>query len=118
MTPEEVVRQFIAAHKRLDTEAIIDAFTPDGVWHNMPYQPANGREEIRKIVNEFFARTKAADLELLHVAVNGNIVLVERMDHIDYDGREVNAPCMGAFEIEGDKIKAWRDYFDTASHSS
>jgi len=118
MTPEEVVRSFIAAHKRLDVDAIVDAFTPDGVWHNMPYQPANGRDEIRKIAEDFFSRTAAADLQLINVAVNGNVVLVERIDHIDYAGREIHAPCMGAFEIEGDKIKAWRDYFDSAGHSS
>ena len=23
----------------------------------------------------------------------------------------------GVFEVEGGRIKAWRDYFDTASHS-
>src|SRR5690242_4751810 len=107
MTPEEVVRSFVDAHRRLDVDAIVDSFTPDGVWHNMPYEPANGRDAIRKITEDFFSRTTEANLEILNLAVNGDVVLVERIDHIRYDGREVNAPCMATFEIAGDKIRAW-----------
>jgi limonene-1,2-epoxide hydrolase len=40
----------------------------------------------------------------------------ERVDrfHMKADGRWVEAPVMGVFELEGGKIKAWRDYFDLA----
>jgi limonene-1,2-epoxide hydrolase len=38
--------------------------------------------------------------------------MVERVDHFVYDGNKISARCMGAFEVAGDKITAWRDYFD------
>ena len=114
MTPEEVVRSFFDAHKRLDVEGIIGFFTEDAVWQNMPaqYQPAVGREAVADLVRMFFAKTEAAELEILNIAVNGNLVFTERVDHCIYDGTKIDAPVAGVFEIEGDKIKAWREYFD------
>lgn len=38
--------------------------------------------------------------------------MVERVDRFIYDGKNVSARCMGAFEVAGEKIIAWRDYFD------
>jgi hypothetical protein len=35
----------------------------------------------------------------------------ERVDHLTVDGTRIHARIMGAFEIEGDKIRAWRDHF-------
>ena len=31
------------------------------------------------------------------------------------DGRTINLPCRGVFEMEHGKIKVWRDYFDLAT---
>jgi limonene-1,2-epoxide hydrolase len=39
-------------------------------------------------------------------------VLTERVDHTHFQGQLFHARVMGAFEIDGDKIKAWRKYFD------
>lgn len=47
-----------------------------------------------------------------YVAVNGNVVLTERIDEMVYDGNKISARCMGAFEVRDDEITAWRDYFD------
>ncbi len=47
---------------------------------------------------------ESAELELLNIAVNGNVVLTERVDHFIYDGNKVAARCMGAFDVSGDKI--------------
>lgn len=114
MTPEEVVRSFFDAHKRLDVEGIIGFFTEDAVWHNMPaqYEPAVGREAVAELVTDFFSRTTAAELEIINIAVNGNLVFTERVDHCVYGGTKLDAPVVGVLEIEGDKIKAWREYFD------
>jgi limonene-1,2-epoxide hydrolase len=71
-----------------------------------------GRAEIREAVEGYVQRMDSAELEVLNVAVNGNLVMVERVDHFVYDGNKISARCMGAFEVAGDKITAWRDYFD------
>ncbi|WP_431191850.1 limonene-1,2-epoxide hydrolase family protein [Pseudomonas syringae] len=48
------------------------------------------------------------------IAANGNKVLTERLDRFERaDGSEIGAPTvMGILELDGDKIVAWRDYFD------
>jgi len=46
------------------------------------------------------------------LAVAGNVVLTERLDHFKWDGEMIHARVMGAFEVVGDKITAWRDFFD------
>jgi limonene-1,2-epoxide hydrolase len=51
-------------------------------------------------------------LEILNIASAGDVVLTERTDHVNFDGQMVHARVMGAFEVSGDKIRAWRDYFD------
>ena len=52
----------------------------------------------------------------LAVAEIGNKVLTERIDHVlDKDGNAImSIRVMGIFELDGSKITAWRDYFDTA----
>ncbi len=57
-------------------------------------------------------RHRLYQMRLLNIAVNGNIVLTERIDDMVYDGNKISARCMGAFEVKDDKITAWRDYFD------
>jgi limonene-1,2-epoxide hydrolase len=46
------------------------------------------------------------------------LFLTERVDHFVYDGKTIDARVMGAFEVSGDKITAWRDYFDVPSGAS
>ena len=58
------------------------------------------------------ARRRSFDAEIVNVAVAGNVVLTERVDHTEFQGAQYHARVMGAFEIGGDKITAWRDYFD------
>lgn len=42
-------------------------------------------------------------------------MLTERVDHFVFDGKTIDARVMGAFEVAGEKIIAWRDYFDTSA---
>jgi limonene-1,2-epoxide hydrolase len=51
------------------------------------------------------------DVEFVNLAVAGNVVSTERVDRMIHNGKPVEAPGMGAFEVSGDKITAWRDYF-------
>ncbi|MEM9879804.1 MAG: limonene-1,2-epoxide hydrolase family protein, partial [Pseudomonadota bacterium] len=55
----------------------------------------------------------------LHIAENGNVVMTERIDRFALaSGAHIELPVMGIFEVEGDKITAWRDYFDLAQFSA
>ena len=59
----------------------------------------------------------AVHFDMLAIAADGNRVLTERLDRfVRADGSEIAAlKVMGIFEVEGDCIVAWRDYFDLNS---
>ena len=112
MTPEEVVRAELAAWHRLDLDEILSYFAPAAVWENVPIGAVSGRDEIRREAERWLGQTGSFDAEIVNVAVAGNVVLTERVDHTEFQGAQYHARVMGAFEIDGDKITAWRDYFD------
>jgi limonene-1,2-epoxide hydrolase len=112
MKPEEVVRAELAAWDHLDVDEIMSHFAADAVWDNVPIRAVSGHDEIRKEVEGFLGSMTSFDAEILNLAVDGNIVLTERVDHMHFGGQLLHARVMGAFEVDGDKVKAWRDYFD------
>jgi limonene-1,2-epoxide hydrolase len=38
--------------------------------------------------------------------------MTERVDVFTYPDKSIELPVAGVFEVRGDKIAAWRDYFD------
>jgi limonene-1,2-epoxide hydrolase len=118
MNPEEVVRAELDAWSRLDPDEIVGYFAADAVWDNVPLGVATGHQEIRRTVRGYVDRMTHGNIEIVNLAVAGNVVLTERVDHFVYDGNPVHARVMGAFEVNGDKITAWRDYFDVPNNPS
>jgi limonene-1,2-epoxide hydrolase len=112
---EDVVRDFIAAWSRLDADDIVAFFTADGVYHNMMNKPVSGRDKLRAFIGGFIKRWSATDWEILNILSRDNIVVAERIDRTKIGDRGVDLPCCGVFEMEGGKIKVWRDYFDLAT---
>lgn len=114
--PEQVVRDFCAAWSRLDIDELMTYFSDDAVYHNMPGPPASGYQAIRKTIEGFLNGWERTSWEIIHLASKGNIVFAERVDRTDARGHHVDLPLVGVFEIEGDRIKAWRDYFDLQTY--
>jgi limonene-1,2-epoxide hydrolase len=111
----QVVRDFCAAWEARDQQRILDAFTDDGVYHNMPMAPAAGKDAIKALLGMILAPASDVKFEIKHVAAAGNVVLTERIDTFVMGGKTVTLPVMGAFEVRDGKIAAWRDYFDLAT---
>lgn len=93
-------------------------FTDATVWENVGLSRTVGFAEANAFM-EAFARMKpieSGEVIVHHAAQVGNVVLTERTDNFhDKDGNLiVSIPLMGVFEMDGPKIIAWRDYFDTA----
>jgi len=110
---DALVRGFIAAWERRDTDHIIDAFTDDGVYHSTPLTPIIGRAAIREFVAGFES-VPPGRLEIRNQVASDTVVMNERIDHLTMNGKPVTLPIMGVFEIESGRIKAWREYFDMA----
>ncbi len=113
---ERVVRDFIAAWSRLDHDELAAYFTEDGVYHNMPLAPAIGRDAVRDLIESFTSGWTGTTWEVVNVAVAGDLVIAERIDHTRAVGRSVDLPCVGVFELQAGKIRCWRDYFDLDSY--
>jgi len=114
---EQVVLAFIQAWSRLDPAELATFFTEDGVYHNMPAQPVQGRAQIEGFIGGFTAAWTETSWEVLNVVSSGDVVIAERIDHTHAGEKSVDLPVVGVFEMEGGKIKVWRDYFDLATYT-
>jgi len=93
-------------------------FTNETVWENVGLSKTVGFAEAKAFMDGFAQMypIESAEVIVHHIAAHGNIVLTERTDNFfDAMGRQiVSIKLMGVFEMDGPKIVAWRDYFDTA----
>ncbi|WP_374284879.1 nuclear transport factor 2 family protein [Novosphingobium sp.] len=111
--PADVVRQFIAAWSRLDVEELVGWFTEDGIYHNMPIAPVQGHAALRQFIAGFAGGWATTQWDVVNLAVSGNTVFAERVDRTTTrDGKQVDLPCCGVFEVRDGRIAVWRDYFD------
>ena len=112
---EEVVRDFCQAFSRQDVEELLRFFADDAVYHNIPVEPVQGKAAIEATLRQFLDPSGEASFEIKYLACTGGIVLTERVDRFVVNGKRVELPVMGAFEVGPDgRIRAWRDYFDMA----
>ena len=97
-------------------------FTAETVWENVGLSVTTGPDEAIGLMDQFEAKMGIAGLtvDTLTIAASGNKVLTERIDYFwkangDSAGQ---LRVMGIFEVAGDKIVSWQDYFDTAAFSN
>ncbi|MHB1924775.1 MAG: limonene-1,2-epoxide hydrolase family protein [Acidimicrobiales bacterium] len=117
-SPAGVVARFISAWPEGDAAALASFFTDDAVYHNIPMEPIVGREAIGATFAAFMGMAERIEFETLHTAVEGSIVMTERIDRFISPARTVTLPVMGTFEVVDGKIRAWRDYFDLAQFTT
>lgn len=115
---ETVIRDFIAAWSRLDAAELASYFTEDGVYYNMPMDPVAGRENVQNFIAAFLGGWTQTDWDILNLLSAGDVVIAERLDRTVAGDKKVDLPCCGVFEMEGGKIKVWRDYFDMATYGN
>lgn len=92
-------------------------FTDTTRWENVGLLVTTGADEAIRFHDDY---EKATGLETITadikaIAAQGNVVLMERTDTFRRgDGSLMTSfPCMCAMEFEGEKLVAWRDYYDT-----
>lgn len=110
---EAIISDFIKAWARLNIDQIMDFFTEDAEYHNIPLPKATGKAAIRKTIEGLLKGTTWVEFKVLHSASIGNVVFNERVDSFEVKGKRMSLPVAGVFETTSDgRIKAWRDYFD------
>lgn len=113
MTPDQIVTAFCEAVTKKDVDRAMSLLADDVFYHNIPLEPVKGKAAVGQAVAGFLQLLGAIEIETLHQAANGNVVLNERMDYFYPPGKgRVGLPVAGIFEVRDGKIVSWRDYFD------
>jgi limonene-1,2-epoxide hydrolase len=113
---EKLVRDFLGSWPGRSLETICSGFAEHAVYHNVPVQPIEGIAGIRATFQAFLDAFSDAKLEIVRLAAEPGLVLVERIDYFTMnDGRKVVLPVTGVFEVENGKITRFSDYFDLAA---
>jgi limonene-1,2-epoxide hydrolase len=113
---EQIVRAFLGAWPRRDVDQLMSYFAPDAVYHNIPVAPLVGTAAIRGAFQGFYdMMTEGIELDVLHVVGNGDVVMAERIDRFRWDGKRLDLPVCGVFEVRNGKIVKFRDYFNYPS---
>lgn len=111
-SPKQIVQDFCDAWSRKNIDELMSFFASDAVYHNIPVPAVRGTEAIRAAFLGFAAMMDSIDLEMLSIAAEGHVVLTERIDHFRWQGKSLDLPVAGVFEVRDSKITAHRDYFD------
>ncbi|HWS73594.1 MAG TPA: nuclear transport factor 2 family protein [Quisquiliibacterium sp.] len=114
---EKIILDFIDAWSRLDAEEIVSYFAEDGIYHNMPTKPVQGREQLRAFIGGFLKPWTSTQWDVLNLVSKGDVVIAERLDRTEAGAKKVDLPCCGVFEMKDGKIKVWRDYFDMPTYT-
>lgn len=113
--PESIVREFMSRMEQLDYDAALELVTDDVEYTNVPMGTVHGPDGIRSVLEPFFAPTISNEWVIRATAVNGSTVFMERLDRHQLPGGWAELPVVGVFEVRGNKIALWRDYFDMAT---
>jgi limonene-1,2-epoxide hydrolase len=101
-----------------DIAAIAETFNEDGVLHSMMGTPIRGRASLRKVLGKHLAHIVRIEFEIRNIAVNGDALILERVDHVTTPEGLHSLPVVGVIELRNGLIQAWREYFDSAQASS
>lgn len=112
--PSALLRSLEAAWVARDVDRIMDHFSDEPTYHNVPLEPARGRDGVRRHIEEMLTVVEDIDFEVVHEVVDGNVVLNERVDTIVIGGVARRLPVAGVFEFDAGRISRWSDYFDLA----
>jgi limonene-1,2-epoxide hydrolase len=113
MSHSDIVRALITAWEKRSVDDILATMTPNVRYLNVGMPEMEGHEAIRAGLAGFLGVSTKVHWTVHHIAETKNgTVLTERTDVFEMGPKTVSIPVMGVFEFEGDKISAWRDYFD------
>jgi limonene-1,2-epoxide hydrolase len=107
MNPKEIILHWVDAFNNKDVVALGNLYHNDAINHQVNTAPLIGKEAIQKMFEVEFA-TAEMNCIIENIFEDGNWGILEWKDPLGLRG------C-GFFEIENDKIKFQRGYWDKLS---
>ncbi len=113
MSHSDIVRALITGWERRSIDDILATMTPQVRYLNVGMPEMVGHDQVRAGLTGFLGGSTKVHWTVHHIAETPTgAVLTERTDVFEMGPKTVRIPVMGVFEFDGDKISAWRDYFD------
>jgi limonene-1,2-epoxide hydrolase len=107
MEPRDLIRNWVSAFNRADSEAMGELYAKDAVNHQVIWEPLVGRGAIQEMFEREFRRaTMVCQIE--HIFQDGEWAILEWSDPKGLRG------C-GFFKVTDDQIVFQRGYFDELS---
>ena len=104
MRPKELIKAFVEAFNRADADTLASFYSETAINHQVPESPVEGREAIRKMFVDEFARAKMTCI-VENIFEDGEWAILEWRDPLGLRG------C-GFFHIIDDQIVFQRGYWD------
>jgi len=115
-TPDALVTHFLESLQANRFTEALSLVADDCEYDNVPIGRVFGKGQIEKTLSGFLATCTAVELLAHHQVASGDlehgVVMNERTDRYQVDGRWVELDLAGLFVVHGGKIALWRDYFD------
>ena len=112
MGAEEIVNEFMARIVRMDLDAACELVSDDVEYDNVPMGKVYGPDGIKGILAQMVGMLDEVDWVIHRQVAAGSLVLNERTDRFGKDGKWIELPVAGVFEVIDGRITLWRDYFD------
>ena len=118
-SPLDVALKFMKLMEPLNYDEALKLVSPACEYTNPPpFGTVRGPAGVRAVLEPFYGPTKENEFRVLRHAVNGPVVVLERLDRHLFGDRWVELPVTGVFEVHDGLITYWRDYFDTPTIQS
>ena len=115
-----IVREFERAFNRQDVDALVACFTPDGTYRDNFFGDHAGAPALREMFTRMFHEGRDYTWKMDEIAESGSRAAAEwTFSYVVTDavprsaGRAVRFRGMSIFELEGGRVAAYREYFDT-----
>lgn len=112
--PADTVIEFLRALAAYDVDAALDLVADDLVYANVSLPTIYGRERLERIARPWLRPGRMGfNVHLNHVATEGDVVLTDRIDELNWGPFATRFWVYGRFVVDADgKITLWRDSFD------
>lgn len=104
MTPKEVVKKWVEAFNKKNVEALGELYIDTAINHQVNTEPLQGKDSIKKMFADEFAKAEMVCI-VENIFEDGEWAILEWKDPLGLKG------C-GFFQIENNKIKFQRGYWD------
>ena len=107
------LEELFAAIDSRNTDAFLEFLTEDGAFRFGSAPTIHGRDNIRGVLNDFFASIAGLQHTIGNVIASGDTLICEgTVEYERLDSRAVSIPFANVFEYAGQRIAEYKIYID------